>query len=177
MGHLANKTYQHLACNSSQYSRGSRDIDLSSVIRLELRPSFRLISRPLRYTSTRKEKKNRIISPTQACSTNEAKIVLKKSKKKKATRGLLATDHVILNHGQVTWTAPELAPPLQTTTPHQREDILALDRSNVHRCPTRRVFSDTGLELVTRQATIQYLYHSACLVGLISKNMLRCRVE
>ncbi|GFV32070.1 hypothetical protein TNCV_4942881 [Trichonephila clavipes] len=29
----------------------------------------------------------------------------------KATRGLLATDHVILNHGQVTWTTPELAPP------------------------------------------------------------------
>ncbi|GFT49440.1 hypothetical protein TNCV_3366441 [Trichonephila clavipes] len=26
-----------------------------------------------------------------------------------ATRGLLATDHVILNHGQVTWTTPELA--------------------------------------------------------------------
>ncbi|GFW28955.1 hypothetical protein TNCV_202781 [Trichonephila clavipes] len=28
-----------------------------------------------------------------------------------ATRGLLATDHVILNHGQETWTTPELAPP------------------------------------------------------------------
>ncbi|GFT86875.1 hypothetical protein TNCV_4599721 [Trichonephila clavipes] len=28
-----------------------------------------------------------------------------------ATRGLLATDHVILNPGQVTWTTPELAPP------------------------------------------------------------------
>ncbi|GFU25315.1 uncharacterized protein TNCV_1739561 [Trichonephila clavipes] len=35
-----------------------------------------------------------------------------------ATRGLLATDHVILNHGQVAWTTPELAPPLLTTTPH-----------------------------------------------------------
>ncbi|GFY28248.1 hypothetical protein TNCV_4395821 [Trichonephila clavipes] len=33
--------------------------------------------------------------------------------------------HVILNHGQVTWTTPELAPPLQTTTPHQREDVSA----------------------------------------------------
>ncbi|GFV91480.1 uncharacterized protein TNCV_2384401 [Trichonephila clavipes] len=80
----------------------------------------------------------------------------------KATRGLLATDHVILNHGQVTWTTPELAPPpLLTTTPHQREDVSALDRFNVHRCPTRRVFSGTGIELVTRQATIRYLYHSA----------------
>ncbi|GFW80247.1 uncharacterized protein TNCV_461531 [Trichonephila clavipes] len=77
------------------------------------------------------------------------------------TRGLLATDHVILNHGQVTWTTPELAPPLLTTTPHQREDVSALDRFNVHRCPTRRVFSGTGLKLVTRQATIRYLYHSA----------------
>ncbi|GFS95844.1 uncharacterized protein LOC103524116 [Trichonephila clavipes] len=67
-----------------------------------------------------------------------------------ATRGLLATDHVILNHGQVTWTTPELAPPLLTTTPHQREDVSALDRFNVHRCPTRRVFSGTGIELVTR---------------------------
>ncbi|GFW69604.1 uncharacterized protein TNCV_489481 [Trichonephila clavipes] len=65
------------------------------------------------------------------------------------TRGLLATDHVILNHGQVTWTTPELAPPLLTTTPHQREDVSALDRFNVHRCPTRRVFSGTGLELMT----------------------------
>ncbi|GFT12601.1 uncharacterized protein TNCV_5093871 [Trichonephila clavipes] len=78
-----------------------------------------------------------------------------------ATRGLLATDHVILNHGQVTWTTPELAPPLLTTTPHQREDISALDRFNVHRCPTRRVFSGTGIEPVTKQATVRYLYHSA----------------
>ncbi|GFV83109.1 uncharacterized protein TNCV_2802351 [Trichonephila clavipes] len=65
------------------------------------------------------------------------------------TRGLLATDHVILNHGQVTWTTPELAPPLLTTTPHQREDVSALDRFNVHRCPTQRVFSGTGIELMT----------------------------
>ncbi|GFU94489.1 uncharacterized protein TNCV_2644751 [Trichonephila clavipes] len=56
---------------------------------------------------------------------------------------------------------PELAPPLLTTTPHQRKDVSALDRFNVHRCPTQRVFSGTGLELVTRQATIRYLYHSA----------------
>ncbi|GFT68900.1 uncharacterized protein TNCV_1804331 [Trichonephila clavipes] len=78
-----------------------------------------------------------------------------------AIRGLLATDHVILNHGQVTWTTPELAPPLLTPTPHQREDVSALDRFNVHRCPTRRVFNGIGLELVARQATVRYLYHSA----------------
>ncbi|GFW91910.1 hypothetical protein TNCV_4080701 [Trichonephila clavipes] len=34
-----------------------------------------------------------------------------KTRSKLAIRGLLATDHVILNHGQVTWTTPELAPP------------------------------------------------------------------
>ncbi|GFV94535.1 kinesin-like protein [Trichonephila clavipes] len=56
---------------------------------------------------------------------------------RRSTRGLLAKDHVILNHGQVTWTTPELAPPLLTTTPHQREDVSALDRFNVHRCPAR----------------------------------------
>ncbi|GFV42900.1 putative DD41D transposase [Trichonephila clavipes] len=55
----------------------------------------------------------------------------------------------------------ELAPPLLTTTPHQREDVSALDRFNVYRCPIRRVFSGTGLEPVTKQATVRYLYHSA----------------
>ncbi|GFS68760.1 hypothetical protein TNCV_408661 [Trichonephila clavipes] len=28
-----------------------------------------------------------------------------------ASRGLLATNHIILNHGQVMWMTPELAPP------------------------------------------------------------------
>ncbi|GFT09574.1 uncharacterized protein TNCV_4947541 [Trichonephila clavipes] len=69
--------------------------------------------------------------------------------------------HVILNHGQVSWTTPELAPPLLTSTPHQREDVSALDIFNVHRCSTRRVFNGTGIELVTRHATIRYLYHLA----------------
>ncbi|GFS97108.1 uncharacterized protein TNCV_184581 [Trichonephila clavipes] len=78
-----------------------------------------------------------------------------------ATRGLLATDHVILNHGQVTWTTPELAPPSPNYHTTPTGDVSALDRFNVHRCPTRRVFSGTGLELVTRQAMIRYLYHSA----------------
>ncbi|GFU63272.1 uncharacterized protein TNCV_3333221 [Trichonephila clavipes] len=56
--------------------------------------------------------------------------------------------HVILNHGQVTWTTPELASPLLTTTPHQREEVSALDRFNVHRCPTRWVFN--GIVVVLR---------------------------
>ncbi|GFW91242.1 uncharacterized protein TNCV_736571 [Trichonephila clavipes] len=78
-----------------------------------------------------------------------------------ATRWLLATDHVTLNHGQVTWRHLSWHPPLLTTTPLQRKEVSALDRFHVHRCPTRRVFSGTGLELMTRQATIRYLYHSA----------------
>ncbi|GFW43901.1 uncharacterized protein TNCV_4786121 [Trichonephila clavipes] len=73
----------------------------------------------------------------------------------------MATDCVIFKHSQVTWTTPELAPPLLTTTPHHREDVSAVDRFSVYRCPTRQVFSSTGLELMTKPATIPYLYHSA----------------
>ncbi|GFY29005.1 uncharacterized protein TNCV_4721331 [Trichonephila clavipes] len=60
---------------------------------------------------------------------------------------------------------PELAPPLLTTTPHQREHVSALDRFTLHRCPTRRVFSGTGLELLTKPAPIRFLYHSATTVS------------
>ncbi|GFV42318.1 DUF4817 domain-containing protein [Trichonephila clavipes] len=70
-------------------------------------------------------------------------------------------DHVMLNHGQVTWTIPKLASPSPNYHTTPREDVSALDRFNVHRCPTRRVFSGTGLELVTRQTTVRYLFHSA----------------
>ncbi|GFW34020.1 uncharacterized protein TNCV_287041 [Trichonephila clavipes] len=65
------------------------------------------------------------------------------------TRGLLTTYLAILNYGQVTRMTPELAPPLLTTTLHQPEDVGALVRFNVHRCPTRQVFSGSGLELMT----------------------------
>ncbi|GFT97169.1 uncharacterized protein TNCV_3858271 [Trichonephila clavipes] len=57
------------------------------------------------------------------------------------------------------WTTPELSHPLLTTTPHQREDVSALNRFSVHSCPTRWIFSGAGFELVSRQATIRYLYH------------------
>ncbi|GFX94373.1 uncharacterized protein TNCV_4294181 [Trichonephila clavipes] len=78
-----------------------------------------------------------------------------------ATRGLLATDYVVLNHCQVTWTTPDLVPlsPNYNSTPTGRP--FSLDRFIVHRCPTRRVSRGTGLELVTRPATLRYLYHSA----------------
>ncbi|GFU98255.1 uncharacterized protein TNCV_3372971 [Trichonephila clavipes] len=65
-------------------------------------------------------------------------------------------DLVILKNGQMTRATPELAPPLLTTTPHQREDISALDRFNVHRCPTRRVFCGTGLGARDMPTMIRY---------------------
>ncbi|GFS93814.1 hypothetical protein TNCV_5052901 [Trichonephila clavipes] len=51
-----------------------------------------------------------------------------------------------------------MAPPSPNYLNHQREDGSALDRFNVHGCPTRRIFSGTRLELMTRQAKIQYLH-------------------
>ncbi|GFY05575.1 transposable element Tc3 transposase [Trichonephila clavipes] len=53
-------------------------------------------------------------------------------------------------------------PPLLTTTPHQREDVSALDRFNVHRCPTRRVFSGTGIELMTCPANVECTVAKHC---------------
>ncbi|GFX18562.1 hypothetical protein TNCV_3371351 [Trichonephila clavipes] len=38
-------------------------------------------------------------------------MILLRLSRGRATRGLLETDHVILNHGQVTWTTPELVLP------------------------------------------------------------------
>ncbi|GFU93571.1 hypothetical protein TNCV_948131 [Trichonephila clavipes] len=60
-----------------------------------------------------------------------------------SARGLLVTDHVILNHGQVTWMTPELAPssPYYHTTPTGGR--FSSRQFNVHRCPTRRIFSGT----------------------------------
>ncbi|GFX85843.1 uncharacterized protein TNCV_2472451 [Trichonephila clavipes] len=102
-----------------------------------------------------------LLDPEEAACASPARSTrpLWQSSVEPATRGLLAKDRVILNHGQVTWTTPDLA--ALSYLPHPREDVSALDRFQVHRCPTRRVFSGTGLELVTRQAKIRYLYHSA----------------
>ncbi|GFW28478.1 hypothetical protein TNCV_4641431 [Trichonephila clavipes] len=54
------------------------------------------------------------------------------------TRGLLTTDHVILNHGQVTWTTSELAPPSPNyhTTP---KNIPAKLKSTLPRYMAARV--------------------------------------
>ncbi|GFT80549.1 hypothetical protein TNCV_5122571 [Trichonephila clavipes] len=58
---------------------------------------------------------------------------------------------------------PELASPLLTTTPHQREDVSALDRINVHHYPTRQLFSGAGLELV---ASIYFTPLKSCIAAL-----------
>ncbi|GFU71989.1 hypothetical protein TNCV_2999721 [Trichonephila clavipes] len=55
-----------------------------------------------------------------------------------ATRGLLATDHVILNHGQVTWTTPELEPP----------------SPNYHTTPTGGRFSSRQIERASLPYTV-----------------------
>ncbi|GFW44746.1 hypothetical protein TNCV_4482911 [Trichonephila clavipes] len=54
-----------------------------------------------------------------------------------ATRGLLATDHVILNHGP-------FGTPFSATTPHQ-QGFSSTDLT----CIAWRVFSGTGIELMT----------------------------
>ncbi|GFY11686.1 hypothetical protein TNCV_4231551 [Trichonephila clavipes] len=66
-----------------------------------------------------------------------------------------AFDDVILNHGQVTWTTPELAPP----SPNYHTNGRTFQLSTHLACTV--VLSGTALELVTRPATIRYLYHSA----------------
>ncbi|GFU99487.1 uncharacterized protein TNCV_4763481 [Trichonephila clavipes] len=67
--------------------------------------------------------------------------------------------HRLLNHGQVMRITPELAPPLLTTTQHQREDVCTFDKFKAHHCPTRHVFSGTRLEPMPRQPQIRCLDH------------------
>ncbi|GFU41365.1 uncharacterized protein TNCV_3011791 [Trichonephila clavipes] len=90
---------------------------------------------------------HRVPLKIQLCTLNLSRA--ETSSRRLAARGLLSTDHVTVNHGQVTWMTPELALSLLTTKPYQREDISALDRFHVHRSPTRWVFSGTGIKLMT----------------------------
>ncbi|GFT45811.1 hypothetical protein TNCV_1781481 [Trichonephila clavipes] len=57
------------------------------------------------YSTTRNDSTTRNINTPQNYFTSPRRRI------RRTTRGLLATYHVILNHGQVTWTTPELAPP------------------------------------------------------------------
>ncbi|GFU97250.1 uncharacterized protein TNCV_4857721 [Trichonephila clavipes] len=87
------------------------------------------------------------IKVTKSVKTDELSIVLPGNSAQRHiiiyTRAFVVMDHVILNRGQMPWTAHELAAPRLTTTPHQREDVSSLERFNVHRCPTRMVYSAT----------------------------------
>ncbi|GFT13690.1 hypothetical protein TNCV_3831581 [Trichonephila clavipes] len=67
------------------------------------------------------------------------------------TQGLLAMDLVILNPGQATRTTFELAPPSPNFhTPTLGH--LSLDRFNVYRSPTRRVFSGSRFKLMIHES-------------------------
>ncbi|GFV32378.1 hypothetical protein TNCV_1676641 [Trichonephila clavipes] len=58
--------------------------------------------------------------------------------RRKATRGFLATEHVILNHGQVTWTTPELTPPSPSNHTNGRTFELSTGLTYIaalHECP------------------------------------------
>ncbi|GFX05445.1 hypothetical protein TNCV_1007671 [Trichonephila clavipes] len=62
-----------------------------------------------RYTFARDDRCFVYMGGIDRCATAGDDLIL--TSHCSATLGLLATDHVILNHGQVTWTTPELAPP------------------------------------------------------------------
>ncbi|GFV37245.1 hypothetical protein TNCV_92181 [Trichonephila clavipes] len=59
------------------------------------------------------------------------------------TRGLLTTDHVILNPGQVTWMTPELAPP----SPNYHTTSMGGRFSSRQREPTEQQTEQTGDKL------------------------------
>ncbi|GFV43781.1 hypothetical protein TNCV_4609391 [Trichonephila clavipes] len=82
-----------------------------------------------------------------------------------------ATDLVILIHAQVTRTTPELAPSSPNFHSTPTGGYLSLDRFNVHRSSTRRVFSGTWIKLMTRRPRVRYLGHSAAAPMEISEKI------
>ncbi|GFX25873.1 hypothetical protein TNCV_2640171 [Trichonephila clavipes] len=60
---------------------------------------------------------------------------------------------------------PELASPSPNYHTTPTGGHLSSRQISVYRCSTRRVFSGTGLELVTKPDTIRYLYNSATVAG------------
>ncbi|GFV84217.1 cubilin [Trichonephila clavipes] len=89
-------------------------ISANSVLKLTLWHGFHLSFREEKKTNRRDLKKSRnseftFATAEKAIGAEGFKAVW--TEVSKTTGGLLATDHEILNHGQVTWTTPELAPP------------------------------------------------------------------
>ncbi|GFW43657.1 retrovirus-related Pol polyprotein from transposon 297 [Trichonephila clavipes] len=115
-----------------------------------------------------------------------AKLTIKPSKGKFAQQNVKFLGYIV-GQGFRTPSEIKIQAVLEFPTPHTKTQIRAflglagyyqkyinlfsvvtLDRFSVHRCPTRRVFSGTGLELVTKPATIRCLYHSATAATLFS---------
>ncbi|GFU66143.1 hypothetical protein TNCV_2858161 [Trichonephila clavipes] len=103
------------------------------------------------FSSDIQSKSSKVFTPSTAIKHN-----LQRLKIHVTTRRLLTTDSEILNHGQVIRTTPELAPPshpnFHTTPTGGRLNTRQIKRASP---PTRRVFSGTTLELMTRR----YLDH------------------
>ncbi|GBM72867.1 hypothetical protein AVEN_39763-1 [Araneus ventricosus] len=69
-------------------------------------------------------------------------------------------DLVILNLGQMTRTTQELAPPLQTSTPHQREGVwLSTYDLPCNKPNTRRISSGIGFRIWNPSALKSRPYH------------------
>ncbi|GFW74839.1 hypothetical protein TNCV_5138181 [Trichonephila clavipes] len=79
-------------------------------------------------------------------------------------------DHLILNHGQVTWTTPELT--LPSPNYHTNGTRFQLSTDLTYNAALHGGSSGTGLEIVTRQAPIRYLDHwpTAATQKLSKKN-------
>ncbi|GFS58995.1 hypothetical protein TNCV_69141 [Trichonephila clavipes] len=67
---------------------------------------------------------------------------------------------------------PELAPPLLTPTPHQREDVSALDRFNVHRCPTRTATAGSDVVQSKRPIFDDFFQHLWSYIGNNTANVV-----
>ncbi|GFT85963.1 hypothetical protein TNCV_3256031 [Trichonephila clavipes] len=89
-----------------------------------------------------------------------------------ATRGLLATDLVILSHGQVTRMTPDLVPPLLTTIPHQLEHVGVLDRFSVHRPPTRTAAAGSDVVQSGRPIFDDFFQHLWPYIGNNTANLV-----
>ncbi|GFS90496.1 hypothetical protein TNCV_4097011 [Trichonephila clavipes] len=84
-------------------------------------------------------------------------MVLKAKATDRPTRGLFTTDLVILNHGQVTRTTPELAP--LSLLPHHNDGRTFQLSTDVHCSPTRKGLQWYWARNRDKPATIRYLDH------------------
>ncbi|GBM93152.1 hypothetical protein AVEN_194072-1 [Araneus ventricosus] len=76
------------------------------------------------------------------------------------TRGLVSHGLVILNRGLMTRTTPELATPLKTSAPYQREDVWSRTCDlTCNRPHTRRIISRNGFHTLNLPVTKQETQH------------------